>query len=228
MTLAIFFVIFTLVLFSIFVFSRYKWGKDALFVVGIGCLIASNIYNVGSYPLVMFGLTFGIDSVIYTLGIFCILVMFIDYDKSSYRSLLYSGVGSILLTAFFAFVGNSLAFGFSDSLYWTALSYVFSVIGTLLAVWTMIWLYGKLVARGWNVYVVIAVCLLIASLINSAIYFGLNFIVTASLGENFLLTLAGSYIGKTFTIVFCLLAFFVGGLLTSRKKSRSDQIDAKK
>ena len=135
--------------------------------------------------------------------------MLIYYGKSSFNSILYSSVGSIFISAFLAFVGNYSQNGISSDLIWNALSYVFSVVATLLAVWIMVFIFKKFQNLGMNIYLNLLIVLLIASVVNSLIYFGLTFIVLGTLGKTFLLSLAGSYIGKTITIAFCLLAYFI-------------------
>ena len=87
--------------FAIFILAKHFWGKDALFVIGIGGAIGANIYNINSYPLQIGNFIFGFDSIIYTFFIFCLLVMLINYGKESFNSILYSSVGSIFISAFF-------------------------------------------------------------------------------------------------------------------------------
>ena len=66
-------ILFTVLMFIIFVIARKMFGKNALFVIGIGSVIGANLYNANDFPIAIGNLVFGIDSIIYTLFVFSIL-----------------------------------------------------------------------------------------------------------------------------------------------------------
>lgn len=226
-------IIFIVLVFVIFIIAREVFDNNALFSIGIGAIIASNIYNVGSYPIVIEPFTFGLDSVIYTLYIFCGLLTYIDYGKKDFNLFLYSSVGAVLLTAFFSFWGNFSQVGITDDIIWTVFSYINSVIGTLLAMWVMIWLYDYIRnKKRWNGFLCIALSLIVASIINSFIYFGLTFLYQGNLGDAFVSSLIGSYIGKGVATIVCLGCYYIGNLwvkyyflLKDKSKNKKDNID---
>ena len=71
----------------------------------------------------------------------------------------------------------------------------------------MIWLYDKFKTAGLNIYLNFLIVILLASLVNTMIYFGLSVLITGLVVENFVALLAGSYIGK-FVASMCCLAVF--------------------
>ncbi|MDD2445817.1 MAG: hypothetical protein PHX09_03300 [Clostridia bacterium] len=216
-------ILFTVLMFIIFVIARKMFGKNALFVIGIGSVIGANLYNANDFPIAIGNLVFGIDSIIYTLFVFSILSMYMEYGMQSMRDALYSAAGSILLTGLLAFGGYYFQAGITNAMILNFGSYFFSLIGTVVAIELMIWVYKKLNLKI-NIYLNIAIGLALASLVNSMIYYGLSFLFIGSTSEVFLQALIGSYIGKGFCIILCLLAFYIGKLwdkYTERKKPKT-------
>ena len=123
------------------------------------------------------------------------------------RVVLYTALFSIFFTAFLFFMGNLSQGGYSTALMVNFLSYLFSIIGTFCAAWVMIWLYDKFKVAGLNVYFNFIIVILLASLVNTVIYFGLSNLITGLVVENFAALMAGSYIGK-FVASMCCLAVF--------------------
>ena len=215
----LFLIMFSLIMFTIFFFARHFWGKDALFVVGIGCAIGSNLYNINNYPIIIGDFVFGMDAVIYTICIFTMLIMYIDFGESSLKNILFSTLGSLFLTALLSFAGNFMLSGITKDLIWNFVSYLFSILGTLVAVCIMIIIYKKLSSLKFNNYFNIAVGLFLASIVNSIIYFGLTFIVLGNLGQEFLMALISSYILKFTAIVICMLAYLLESVWVNSKKN---------
>ena len=201
--------IFTLVVFAILFAGIKLFGKDAIFTIAIGTAIASNIYNPPAYPIQIGSLIFGLDAIVYTIFAFCILLMHIDHGKKNMAILLYTTLFSLFLAGFIAFAGTYFTSGLSQGNILNALSYVNCIIATFLAIWAMVLIFDLLRRKKWNIYISIFIALLVATLINSFFYFGLNFLISGNLGETFLLSLAGSYIGKIFAILLCVGIFFL-------------------
>ena len=203
----LFFSIFTILCFLIVAVAIRFFPKDATFTIAIGAVIGANIYSALAYPINIFGLTFGIDSIVYTLFLFCLLLMHESYGKKNMRVVLYTALFSIFFTAFLFFMGNLSQSGFSSALMMNFLSYIFSIIATFCAAWVMIWLYDKFKTAGLNIYLNFLIVILLASLVNTVIYFGLSVLFTGLVVENFVALMAGSYIGK-FVASMCCLAVF--------------------
>ena len=217
----LFLVLTAVLVFAILIVSNRFWGKDALFVVGIGCAIGSNIYNVGDYGIVIGNLVFGIDSVIYTAFVFVVLLCLKNYDEKSALTLLYSAMGSIMLSALLVFIASWASAGFASNLIWGFVAYLISVIATFVALFTTIKLFKHLESKNLNVYLNFLINILIASLINSLIYFGAVAIISG-FEENFLGQLGASYIGKLMSTAFSLLTYFICTKLPYKKINEND------
>lgn len=223
----LFLVLTAVLVFVILIVSNRFWGKDALFVVGIGCAIGSNIYNVGDYGIVIGNLVFGIDSVIYTVFIFVVLLCLKNYDEKSAFTLLYSAMGSIMLSALLVFIASWASAGFASNLIWGFVSYLISVIATFAALFITIKLFKYFESKNLNVYLNFLINVLIASFINSLIYFGAVAIISG-FEENFLGQLGASYIGKLMSTAFSLLTYFICTKLPYKKIDENDnQIEKK-
>lgn len=217
----LFLVLTAVLVFVILIVSNRFWGKDALFVVGIGCAIGSNIYNVGDYGIVIGNLVFGIDSVIYTVFVFVVLLCLKNYDEKSAFTLLYSAMGSIMLSALLVFIASWASAGFASNLIWGFVSYLISVIATFAALFTTIKLFKYFESKNLNVYLNFLINVLIASFINSLIYFGAVAIISG-FEENFLGQLGASYIGKLMSTAFSLLTYFICTKLPYKKIDEND------
>ena len=217
----LFLVLTAVLVFAILIVSNRFWGKDALFVVGIGCAIGSNIYNVGDYGIVIGNLVFGIDSVIYTVFVFVVLLCLKNYDEKSAFTLLYSAMGSIMLSALLVFIASWASAGFASNLIWGFVSYLISVIATFAALFTTIKLFKYFESKNLNVYLNFLINVLIASFINSLIYFGAVAIISG-FEENFLGQLGASYIGKLMSTAFSLLTYFICTKLPYKKIDEND------
>lgn len=217
----LFLVLTAVLVFAILIVSNRFWGKDALFVVGIGCAIGSNIYNVGDYGIVIGNLVFGIDSVIYTVFVFVVLLCLKNYDEKSAFTLLYSAMGSIMLSALLVFIASWASAGFASNLIWGFVSYLISVIATFVALFTTIKLFKYFESKNLNVYLNFLINVLIASFINSLIYFGAVAIISG-FEENFLGQLGASYIGKLMSTAFSLLTYFICTKLPYKKIDEND------
>ncbi len=223
----LFLVLTAVLVFAILIVSNRFWGKDALFVVGIGCAIGSNIYNVGDYGIVIGNLVFGIDSVIYTVFVFVVLLCLKNYDEKSAFTLLYSAMGSIMLSALLMFIASWASAGFASNLIWGFVSYLISVIATFAALFTTIKLFKYFEGKNLNVYLNFLINVLIASFINSLIYFGAVAIISG-FEENFLGQLGASYLGKLMSTAFSLLTYFICTKLPYKKIDENDnQIEKK-
>lgn len=88
----LFLVLTAVLVFVILIVSNRFWGKDALFVIGIGSAIGSNVYNVGDYGIQIGDLIFGIDSVVYTVFVFVIFLCLINYGEKCTYTLLFSAM----------------------------------------------------------------------------------------------------------------------------------------
>lgn len=202
----LFLVLTAFIVYTALIISHKFFKIDALFVLGIGCAIGANIFNINSYPVTVGNLIFGIDSIIYTLFIFSTLLAYIYYGKKQAWKLIYSVMFSILLTATLQFVASWATTGYIEDITWNFLSYIASIIATYIAILSIFNLFEFLKNKSLNIYINLSIAIIVASIVNSMLYFGL---ISAFLGisENFAVQLAGSYIGKGMCIAFSLVSF---------------------
>lgn len=211
------FIIFIISIFALLAVAIKFFPKDSIFTIAIGAVIGANIYNASTYPLDIFGIRFGFDSIIYTIFLFCMLVMYIDYGRRDLKIVLYTALFSIFFSAFLFVFGTYSQTGWTDGLWTSILSYLASIVGTFCAVWAMVALFGFLKERNLNIYVIVPLVLFFASLVNTIIYFGLTFVFSGQIVQDFLNMMAGSYIGKIIASLLCIALFGVHKIWQKQK-----------
>ena len=81
-------------------------------------------------------------------------------------------------------------------------------MATLVALLIALKLFEILENKKVNIFINIAIVILIASLINSTIYFGCVTIING-VYDNFISMLIGSYIGKTMCLILSLITYLI-------------------
>ncbi len=198
-----------------FIIGYYFFKKDALYVLGIGAAVSSNVYNVGSYGITEGGIVWGIDAIIYALFVFCIIVACKDFDRKSAMAITYSSIGGIMLTAFFDFMAKWMSAGFAEDLIWGFVSYAVSAVATFLGVYIALLVYDKLRDKVYS-WFNMGLCMLIIEIINSLVYFGIMAII-GGLGDNFGITLAGSYIVKVIGLIFFVGVYYIYEIFNKKR-----------
>jgi len=201
-----------------FLVGYYFFRKDALYVLGIGAAVSANVYNVGTYGVMAGGIVWGVDAIIYTLFAFCIIVACKDYGKKTAMAITYSSMAGIMLTAFFDFMAKWMAFGFAEDLIWGFLSFTFSTVATFVAIFVAVILFEKLRDKV-QCWLNMGLNILIISVINTFIYFGLMALI-GGLGSNFGITLLGSYIVKFVTLIFFVEIYYLTNYLIVKKERK--------
>ena len=188
---------------------RHISDTKTLISVAIGCAINANIFNSVSMPIHFAKMTFGIDSVLYTLFMFTVIIKAKDYSVKAAKDLTISTIIAIIVSAFIELFAKWSFSGINKQVILSFSSYLLSSFGTFLGVWAMLWCFRIFEAKRVNVYLTFAVVVTIASLINSSVYFGGASLVSGDFSNILSPTLTGSYIGKLFSIQLGLLGFFV-------------------
>ena len=75
------FILFSIIIFLLSLVSYEKFRSTTLYALAIGGAVNANFFYAGNYPIFCFGIPFGIDSIIYTLFLFCVLLMFLKEGK---------------------------------------------------------------------------------------------------------------------------------------------------
>lgn len=223
----IFLIIMAVISFGCFILGYKYFKKDALYVLAIGGAVAANIFNIGNFPIYVGNLVFGLDSVIYTLFIFCIAVLIMDYGKKDALSLTYTALASILFAGIVQFIASWATNGIEYGVVWGIISFITSIVATYLAVISVIAFY-KWAHKKINKYLMMGIIIFIASIINSAVYFGVVAIFTGGFGNNFVGVLAGSYIGKGMCILFSVAAYYLTNRKSKTEKTKIPETNKQK
>lgn len=206
----LFLILATLLCFSLLCLFRHFYDGTALISVAIGAAINANIFNAGNMPIEVGWLIMGIDSMLYTIFMFTVIYKAHDYDIPSAKSMSVATIVAILVSAMIEMLAKWSYYGYLDwAMGQAILRYVFSCVSTFVGIWVMLWVYSKFKAKNMNVYVNFALCVLIASLFNSLVYYGLVALMTQQIPEGFARMLVGSYVGKIGCVVLGDLIYFI-------------------
>ncbi len=188
---------------------RHISDSRTLISVAIGAAINANIFNSVSMPIEFGSMIFGIDSILYTLFIFTVIIKAKDYSVKDAKDLTISTIIAILVSAFIELFAKWSFTGMSYQTVISFLRYLLSSLGTFIGVWVMLRCFKYFEAKKVNIYVTFAVVIVIASLISSSVYFCGSSIVKGDFSHIFSPALAGSYIGKLFSISLGLIGYYV-------------------
>ena len=128
------YILFGLVLFLISVCGFKKYRNKSLFALAIGGVVNANFFHAGSYPIEMFGLPFGIDSIIYTLFVYCVIVMYFYDGKKSANVLAFSSIIAIVFSALMQLASDLFAFGSSIDAWKVFFTFMASVVASVVAI----------------------------------------------------------------------------------------------
>lgn len=212
---AILFIVLSIVLFLCSLIGYNRFRITTLYALAIGGAVNANFYHAYSYPVVILGLPFGVDSIIYTLFVFCILVMLLKDGKKAAYNLAISSLVAIVISAIIDLISHLLSNGYSTEIIYTFLRFIFSVIASLVALAVVIELITKL-RKKMNNYLLLIIGIFVASIINTAIYFPLSGIV-ATIPTNVSILIFTSFLGKMVSIAVGLLTYYFMNLIEKRK-----------
>jgi len=211
--------ILAVLIFGTLLFVWQKWKKNALYVLAIGGAVGANIYNIGSFPILDGNFIFGIDSVIYTLFIVCVVIMLFDYGIKSARTLLYVTITSIGFTAIIQFFALWGAGSLNTDALWGLVSFAFSMLATWVACEGMFWIFKHCSKNHYNKHIIFIFCVLFGTIVNSLVYFG-GMAIVGQLGDNFGWGLLSSYIGKFLSLAMGYVVWIVGNFIHKKKEEK--------
>ncbi len=201
------------IFFSLFLGGR-KYRGTALYALAIGGIVNANFFHAGNYPIDIFGLDFGIDSIIYTVFVFCVIVMYFEGGRRSAYILMFSSVIAILFSALIQLLSTLLSIG-ASSLAWAIFGdFVISALASVIAVTAMLEILHKLKIK--NSYVCTVLGILITSVLNSAIYYPLSTLING-MPDNIVMLLTTSFSGKAMAMVMAVLTLYVLNTINARQ-----------
>lgn len=205
----VFWALFGIVIFFTFSLLRKWFDRFILIAFAIGAACCSNFYHAFSTPVVFGPFIFALDSILFTLFLMCIIIKCLHYSVEEAKSMAISSIVAIVISAFFEFFAKTASSGFSVDLVFIVLNYIFSAVGSLISIWLMIMFLKK--TRGRNVYVRIAIAVLIGSFVNSLVYYVAVGLLGHLTFDTFWRVLCGSLIGKTYATGLGILFYYLNG-----------------
>lgn len=203
------FIIFSILIFMSVLLGGKKYRSTALYALAIGGVVNANFFHAGNYPINCFGLPFGIDSVIYTLFVFCVIIMFNKEGKKSAYLLSFSSIIAIMFSALMQLVSDLLSVGSSIEVWNSFLSFTISSLASVIAIFVMLEILNyiqKKINKN-NSYINVVVGILIATIINSVIYYPFTMLLFGT-PSNILVLFLTSVIGKIIALLCALLTLF--------------------
>ncbi len=186
-----------------------RWHDYAiLFTFAIGFAVNANIYNSISTLVNFYKLIFAIDSILYTGFTYTVIICAKEYGVRKAKILTSSAIAAVLLSALIELCASISSFGYDIEFIKTFFGYIFSAIGTFIGIWVMLFIFEKLDKKNINIYLIMFICVLLSSIINSTIYYSYYLIVYQNT-TNFLYILLGSYIGKLYAIILGLISYCI-------------------
>lgn len=184
-----------------------KYRSTALYALAIGGIVNANFFHAGNYPIDCFGLPFGIDSIIYTLFIFCVIVMLLKENKKSAYTLGFSSIIAIVFSAAMQLLADLLSNGSTTKVWLTFLGFIISALASVITIIVMIETLEKLKNK-LNKYLIIIIGIILSTIINTAIYYPLITLING-VPNNIWTLLLTSFIGKFISLNLSLLTYFL-------------------
>lgn len=219
----VYFLLFSVIVFLLALVGYKKFRSTTLYALAIGGVVNANFFHAANYPVDCFGFPFGIDSVIYTLFAFCVIVMFLKEDKRSAYLLAFSGIIAILFSAVMELVADLFSTGNSLQAWKTFLSFFISAVASILAVVVTLETLEKMRKKA-NEYCCLIIGILIVTAINGGLYYPLSILINTS-PDNLSVLLFTSFIGKFIALLCGLLTLFLLNKMERKqlKKQRRDE-----
>jgi len=210
----ILFMLFTIIIFMLALIGYKKFHSSTLYALAIGGIVNANFFHAGLYPINCFGLPFGIDSIIYTLFVFCVILMFFQQGKKSAYTLAISSVVAILFSAIMQLIAELFTTGSQSTTWFTFLTFFVSAAASIIAIVITLEILDKIKDKT-NNYIKLIVGLLLHTLINTAIYYPLSMLINGTPSNIGLLVLA-SFIGKLIATICAIFTLFLLHKLNKR------------
>lgn len=206
----IFFILFAVIVFFCSLIGYKKYFSVALYALAIGGVVNSMYFGFNDFPINIFNLNFGIDSIIYSLFLFAVLMMFFETGKKNAIMLTVSSVLAILFAAHMELFAKIFSDNISMEMWQRYWSFIFTFIASLGASICMIYIVSILKNKTKiNEYLLLIIGMGIGSFINTTIFYGLNGFIQDLTLTQIGISLASSYIGKALSILVGLLVLFV-------------------
>lgn len=202
-------IIFMFLAFGLTTLFRRWIDIPTLIAVAIGCAVNANIFNPLTAPIELGPFTFSIEIVLYTLFMYTLVVRTLDYGYVEAKRMTFTSVAAIIISAIIELVARLMVSGFEIETFKAFSYYLFSVIGTILGVWLMVWITIMCRKKNISVYLIIPFAIIASSIVHSIFFYGGIALVEWRIGVYTAFNALGTVIGKAVCILLSILCYFI-------------------
>lgn len=215
------FIGFGLIIFVSLLFAGKKFRSTGLYLLAIAGIINANYFYPTFHPIDIFGYPFGLDSILYNLFIFCVVIMYFEKGKKEAYLLSATSVIAVFLTAIIKLINDLLTVGHSKELLLPFIGFTLSCILSLVIFLTVIELISFIKKKkpNANQYLLMIISLVITSIIYPLVVYLYEGMLTNNFPDPSVYFITGS-IGRIMTIGFSCLTLFLMHLYDKRIENR--------
>ena len=218
----IYFLLFSVVIFLLSLVCYEKFRSTTLYALSIGGAVNANFFHAGNYPIDCFGLPFGIDSIIFSVFAYCVIIMFLKVSKREAYILTFSTVIAIMFSALMQLVAELFTIGSCPTVWISFLNFFVSAAASLISAWVMLEILDKMKNKNINQYIILIAGMLIISVVNSAIYYSIATWINGA-PENILVLLFTSFVGKVIALGCSVGTFYLTSKIEKVIEKHSQQ-----
>ena len=202
-------IVFMFVAYGLTTLFRRWLDVPTLIGVAIGCAVNANLFTPLNYPVVVGELTFSIESILYTLFMYTVVIRILDYSYDDAKKLTLTSVAAIIISAIIELVALLTKDGFQTVVFQNFAVYLFSSIGTIIGVWLMVFFTIGLKKRKVSSYIIIPIVIAVSCVIHALFYYGGMSLVFWERGIYTFKMALGTIIGKAACIGLGALCYFI-------------------
>ena len=202
-------IVFMFVAYGLTTLFRRWLDVPTLIGVAIGCAVNANLFTPLNYPVVVGELTFSIESILYTLFMYTVVIRILDYSYDDAKKLTLTSVAAIIISAIIELVALLAKDGFQTVVFQNFAVYLFSSIGTIIGVWLMVFFTIGLKKRKVSSYIIIPIVIAVSCVIHALFYYGGMSLVFWEHGIYTFEMALGTIIGKAACIGLGVLCYFI-------------------
>ena len=198
---------FSMVAFLLTLVGYKKYKMTTLYALAIGGIVNANFFHARNYPIEFFGLPFGLDSIIYTVFVFCVFLMYIKEGRKQGYLLAISSVVAIIISAALQLCTDLFTKGLNAESFRVFGIFFVSAFATMASIVLLIELLEK-IKNKINQYLLLLISMLLVSFANTLIYCSLVELISNPVSNIFTLLLT-SLIGKCIAIGCSFVPFYL-------------------
>lgn len=202
----IFFLLFGVAIFALSLVGYGNYRSTTLYALAIGGVVNANYFYASAYPVCIFGLPFGIDSLIYTLFAFCVMTMLLQKGRREAYLLALSSIVAILFSACMELVARLFNEGSTPAVWRSFAVFFISAFASAVAVIAAVEVVNR-VKKKHNPYLCMALGIGMIILLDSNIYYPLTALVSQI--KTVWLYVGTSLMGKAVGMLLALGAFAI-------------------